>query len=341
MLRLTSRRFQATRAFAFALVCVVGTLAFAEGFPKRATRSRANDGPTVEEFMQRTTPPASFFARRPAPSKDNPPSIEDIPLDQLQGQHADRARAILSKPVAFHKGRRELFPCEPSLLKWLIDHPEVVCEYWKELGITVADMKREKDEYVCREETGSTVRFSVVCDRPGLRICYCIGESPAGILPMKLRAELVIVHRYQFETFEGAGTYVSQQLDGFASASGPTLKLAMKLAPGHSTEMVHACVQEMKLFFSVMSRLMQTRPGWSLEKLPAIAQRTECAQSEELATILKGIPDKLALSRFPPLPESIEKEAPTVLVPKDSPATSPATEPGSMKLASESSPAMK
>lgn len=219
-----------------------------------------------------------------------PPDISDIPLDSLTGKHRDRTIEILTKPVSWIEGRKEMFPCHQELLEWLIDHPDAVGEYWKQLGISVIDVERTDDGYVCHDPSGSTVYFHVVADQPNMRVCYCVGESPAGILPFKMRAELVIVHRFTFEEVNGAGTYISQKLDGFATAAGPTLKLAMKLAPGQAEQMVDSCVQEMKVFFSVMCRLMQLRPQWSLEKMQVAAKSIPEDEKKDLEAILMTLP---------------------------------------------------
>jgi hypothetical protein len=203
--------------------------------------------------------------------KRPPPDISQLPLDTLEGPHRQRALEIMTKPVSWYDGRQEMFPCDQQLLDWLIRHPDVVGEYWKAAGISITDVKRIPGGYLCEDPSGSTVHFHVVCDQPNLRICYCVGEAPAGVLPVKMRAELVIVHQFHFEEYPGAGTYVSQQLDGFATA-------------------VELCVQEMKTYFSVMCRLMQIRPHWSIEKLPLVAQAIEPQDRTELEGILKTLP---------------------------------------------------
>ena len=65
-------------------------------------------------------------------------------------------------------------------------------EDWKQLGISIIDVERTEDGYVCHDPSGSVVYFHVVADQPNMRVCYCVGESPAGVLPFKMRAELVI-----------------------------------------------------------------------------------------------------------------------------------------------------
>lgn len=218
------------------------------------------------------------------------PDLDGVPLDEIAGPHRERVLHILRRPVAAYRGPREMFPCHPELLEWLIRHPVAVGDYWKQMGMTLAEVDAAPGGFVCRDDFGAVVHFFPVLEKPNLRVAYCVGESPAGVLPVKMRAEMVVVHRYRFEHYEGAGDYVVQQLDGYASASGVTLKMAMKVAPVQAENMVEACVQEIKVFFSVMSRLMQLRPQWSLEKLPAVAQRLSEAEAEELERLLRSLP---------------------------------------------------
>lgn len=232
------------------------------------------------------------------PVLDNTPSeslsVADfqkpIPLGEIRGPHADRVVKILQKPVARYRGSPEMFPCHPELLEWLIRHPATVGDYWKELGMELVEVEPAGGGFVCRDSAGAVVHFHLACEKPGLRVVYCVGEAPCGILPLKMRAEMVVVHRYRFETYEGAGAYVVQQLEGFATASGVTLKMVMRLAPGQSERMVQSCVEELKVFFSVMCRLMQLRPHWSLEKLPAAAARLNESERADLETILRSLP---------------------------------------------------
>lgn len=244
--------------------------------------------PVVVSDQDSASPP-KFFARFRR-EREVTPDLTQLPTELFTGPHRDRAIEILNKPVTFLSGREEMFPCHQQLLEWLVAHPQSVGEYWKELGISITDVELCDGGYVCRDPSGTVVHFYVVCDQPNLRVCYCIGEAPAVLVPMKMRAELVIVHRFRFQEYPGAGTYVVQQLDGFASANGPTLKLAMKLAPGQAEQMVDACVREMKVFFSVMCRLMQLRPEWSLEKLPQATHQLGAEDRQELEGILRSLP---------------------------------------------------
>jgi hypothetical protein len=278
---------------------ILGVVLVAGPAPAGDMAHMPDDPSTVEN-----APPPERMIVRPKREKKTPPDTSTIPFDKIEGPHRDRVIEILQKPVSWHAGRREMFPCHEKLLHWLIDHPDTVCEYWKQLGIFVTDVEPIEGGYLCRDQAGATVHFYVACSEPNLRICYCIGEAPAGIIPFKMRAELVIVHRYQFQEFTGAGTYVVQQLDGFASATGPTLKLAMKLAPGHAEHMVNTCVQEMKLFFSVMCRLMQVRPEWSKEKWPAVAHTVPAPERPEIEAILGSLPSKSTASFLQRNPEA-------------------------------------
>lgn len=244
-------------------------------------------GETFPAPLDQPEPPMAATTRF---AKRIPPDVSQIPFDKIVGPHRDRVIEILQKPVSWSTGRQEMFPCDRSLLEWMIDHPQVAGEFWKKLGISITDVELIDGGYICRDPSGAKVTFHVACDEPNLRICYCIGEAPAGVIPVKMHAELVIVHQFDFKEFAGAGTYVVQRLDGFATATGPALKLAMKLAPGQAERMVESCVQEMKVFFSVMCRLIQLRPHWSLEQLPALAATMTTQQKDELEMILKALP---------------------------------------------------
>jgi hypothetical protein len=213
-----------------------------------------------------------------------------LPLEKIAGPHRERILEILDKPLFYRRSRVEAFPCDPDLLEWLINHPTMVSEYWRRLGLQVNPVAELEDGYECRENDNLTVRFHVAYQSAEMRILYCIGEAKRPPLPGKHKAEMVLVHRYRFSRSPDGMYYVVQQVDGYVSAKGPTLKFVMKVADSTCEQVIDRCLEDMMIYFSVLCRIVQLRPHWALATLEEIRKQGPIKDDRELAIILQSLP---------------------------------------------------
>lgn len=218
-------------------------------------------------------------------------ALKRIPLEQIAGPHRDRVVEILKKPLVFRQSRVQVFPINIDLLEWLVDHPAVVAEYWKQLGLEVSDVELLENGYCCRDGERAKVTFHVVIDSPELRMLYCIGEARHPLLPAPLVAELVMVQHYRVHRQTEGRSVIVQQMEGFATARGPALKLAMKLGKSTAQRAVDQCLEEMTIYFSVIGRIMEVRPEWSIGVLAQARPKYPNADFARLETILRKLPD--------------------------------------------------
>lgn len=218
-------------------------------------------------------------------------SVSKLPLEQFAGPHGARTKEILERPLVYRRGPIEVIACQPELLEYLVDHPAVAADYWKRLGLEVSEVESIPDGFRCRDGKRSSVSFHVVFASEELRVLYCIGEAKQPLLPAPLRAELVIVQRFRIARRADGRCYLVQQLEGFASAKGPALKAAMKLGKSVSQQVVDQCLQEMTIYFTVISRVMEIRPKWSLAGIAAIAGKRSGEDLARLESILRSLPD--------------------------------------------------
>lgn len=225
-----------------------------------------------------------------------------FPMAGIEGPHAPRVREIVEKPILYRRGPLEVIPCPPGLLEWLVKNPDLVAEYWKELGAQVSEIETTEDGYIARDSDRLLITFHVLVEQPDLRVVYCLGEARRPPLPGSMKAELVIVQRYKYMTRPDGRHFVVQQLEGFAGARGPALKAIMKLAKPTSERLVDGCLQEMSVYFSVVSRLMEVRPKWAIATADRLAAARPSALGEyrALQEILRTVPDHPARERLTP-----------------------------------------
>ncbi len=71
---------------------------------------------------------------------------------------------------------------------------------------------------------------------------------------------MVVVHRCRFLMHPTQGYLAAHQVEGYVSAEGPAVKAVMKLGQGVAERMVDDALQELMLFFSLLSRVNSLQP---------------------------------------------------------------------------------
>lgn len=213
-----------------------------------------------------------------------------LPLDALAGPHRAAAREVLDHAVLYRRGSVEVFPCEPRLLDWLIEHPVTVAQLWRQLGIAVCPVETAADGFVCRHEDRAVIRFHTVFRGEQLRIVYCVAEVRRPLSRTPLVVQFVLVHRLRFSRQPNGQYYAIQQLEGFAAADGPTLQAVMKLGRAAWGTGLDRGLGELSVYFAAICRVLQHRPQWGLATLARLSDRVTQSEVAELERLLRELP---------------------------------------------------
>lgn len=244
--------------------------------------------------------------------------LTKLPIQELTGPHADRARHILKQPVLRRSRPPEVFACDPVLLEWLFSHPIWATELWRAMGVPISSLSRVGDGYECREDN-ALARIHVVHQSPGIRVIYCYGEAKRPPLPGKLRAEMVVVQRYAYSKMTDGQYHAVQQLEAFAYAEGAALKAIMKLTRGACEQVVDRCLQDMTIYFALLARVLQLQPAWALENIERVRATMPEAETREIAAMVARNPGRRATSNSGELAEKLLKPATTIAEPMGRP----------------------
>lgn len=225
-----------------------------------------------------------------------------VPTDLIRGPLGKRVKQILEKPAVFCRTPIEFFPAEPKLYEWLLEHPLWVTELWQQLGLEVAPVEQLENGYRISDPERGSIEFHVVATQPEMRLIYCIAQTNRGLIPGKLRAEMVIVQRYRFLRRPDGDYLLAQRLEGFVTADTTTLKAVMKLAPSSSERVAQQCLEEMMIYFSMMCRIIQVQPDWALTAVaklqPTYAESDRQSFCELVSQLAASDPQELLPAAF-------------------------------------------
>src|SRR5262245_13875719 len=63
-----------------------------------------------------------------------------LPIDDMPAGARDKVRKIVEHPTLYAHGPSEMFPCDPTIYHWLLDHPDRAVAAWHKLGAQCLDI---------------------------------------------------------------------------------------------------------------------------------------------------------------------------------------------------------
>ena len=224
---------------------------------------------------------AALAATQAIAASDNPPSVT-TPVPQLPGIRQslpsvrvfpllpyqelpvvlqEKVRRLVAQPTLSANGPVQIFPGNPLVYTWLLDHPDRVVLMWRRLGARCLEITNRGDGWFgWTDHDGTDIRWQTALARDGLRVWYAEGSSrPMAWLPtIPFRAVVVLRSATVKDNLRGdrlrqeAALYV--QTDSKAA-----ILLARMLGPS-APRMAEQCMTQLEIFFSGIA--------WYLERYP-------------------------------------------------------------------------
>lgn len=209
-------------------------------------------------------------------NSEPPKKPTEIPFDRIDPRYREIVRRVVRRPIVYRRSKAEVFPCSPRLLDALIDHPEVVNEYWRTLGVELLPIERNRDAFHVRQDEFAGVKFRVVHTDPQIRVILCEAEVRKPPL-FRLGGECVLIHHCKFMPSGEDDHLAAHQTECWVSADGPAVKTAMRLARGSVERAIDDGLEELMMYFSLLSRMIRARPEWAQESQLEVRKKVPAA----------------------------------------------------------------
>src|SRR5690606_18100950 len=72
-------------------------------------------------------------------------AIGSIPVEQLAAAARQKVMAVTSQTAIYRRLPTVVFECDPTLYRFLVDHPDLVVNIWEVLGISQVSLRRTGD----------------------------------------------------------------------------------------------------------------------------------------------------------------------------------------------------
>jgi hypothetical protein len=194
-------------------------------------------------------------------------AVRAIPWKQLSHGEQRMVQYIVQNATLYRRMPTRVIDCDPSVFNFLGQHPEVVTELWKMMGVCNLDLERiGPDTYRATDAAGTsgTMRHLATTwreDAQNLALIYCEGTYQGAPLPREVTARSVLLLRSGSTVETNGRPYVTARLDSFILVDRLGAELVAKtIQPLLVKTADHNFVETMK-FVSTFSQTAEKNPA--------------------------------------------------------------------------------
>jgi len=193
-------------------------------------------------------------------------------LDDLPAEVQQRVRSVVEQPTVAARGPMEVFTCQPSMYRWLLDHPDQAVRLWRRLGAKCLDIQDMGAGRFGWKEGVSEVHWDVVQDNPHQRVWYAEGQVKPGLLIPAVPFKAVMVLDY-FDGKDGSGKpAVRHQMQLILHTDSKAVALATKLMGDSAPKSAERFLAQLQMFYAAMAWFLDQHPDKADKMFAALQQ---------------------------------------------------------------------
>lgn len=204
-------------------------------------------------------------------------AAQAIPWHVLSGPRKEAVHRVVSDASLFRRLPTRVIDCDPEVFDHLANHPEIVVETWRLMGISKVDLRRTgPTTFVATDAAGGRGSIQVLhqeqlADGSSQVLAYAKGVYQAPPMPRSITATTVLNMRAQKRHAANGRTHITTDLDAFIRLDRAGAELVLRtLQPIVNRTADHNFVETMK-FVSLFSHTAERNP----DGMVRMAQRLE------------------------------------------------------------------
>jgi hypothetical protein len=202
-----------------------------------------------------------------------------VPVEALTGEARERVRAVVEHPTLATTGPVEIFNCQPTTYRWLVDHPDQGVRLWRCLGAKCTEIvDRGNGCFGWQDGEGSEVHWQTVLRSSRQRVWYAEGSVRPGFLLPTISVQAVVVLEFTEGTDPKGKSAVRHQMSLVLHTDSQAATLATRLIGASAPRMAEQYVGQMEMFFGALAWYLDQHPergSYLLDKIahPGATQR--------------------------------------------------------------------
>jgi hypothetical protein len=235
--------------------------------------------------------PVAFADSAPSSSRaDSNDAIRAIPWRQIDPQYRDAAQKVVNNASIYRRLPTRVIDCDPEIFTFLLQHPEVVIDVWRVMGISqVALQKLPNGDYQGADGAGTvgTVRFLYADWKPGaqnMAVIHADGSYDGKPFLHPLKAQSVMLLRSGAIRETNGRHYITVRIDSFVKIEQMGIELVAKTVQPWISKTADRNFIETLSFVSNFSRTAEKNPD-GMKRLATRLNAVDQPTRDELVTI--------------------------------------------------------
>lgn len=156
-------------------------------------------------------------------------AIRAIPFGKLDKSAQAKARRVLADTTVFRRLPLQSIECDADFYRYLVEHPDVVVETWRAMGISEVALSRDEDDmYTADDSAGTVGKLQFLYKGNGLHILYGEGKYAGQLFAREIRGSCLLVLKSSFSTGENGESLVTCRMDAFVSVENIGIEVLAK-----------------------------------------------------------------------------------------------------------------
>jgi hypothetical protein len=216
-------------------------------------------------------------------------AVRAIPWRQIPAEHRRAARYIVKNASIYRRLPTRVIDCDPDMFNFLLQHPEVVIDVWRVMGISQVTLQRLADgAYRGSDNAGTTgtVRFLFSNwgqDAQNLAVVLADGTYEGRPFVTPLKARTIILLRSGAVRETNGRHYVTVRVDSFVRIEQMGVELVAKTAQPWISKTADRNFIETLTFVSNFSRTAEKNPQGMQRLATRLASIDEPTRKELVA----------------------------------------------------------
>jgi hypothetical protein len=193
-------------------------------------------------------------------------AIRAIPWQKLGPNEQRLARAIVNEAAIYRRLPTRIIDCNPAMFTFLVQHPEVVADVWRVMGVSRVKLDKLGDgAYRGTDGLGTTgtVRFLMSewgNDAQNTALVLADGAYEGRPFVMPLRAKTIVLMRSSAVKERNGRYYVTVRADAFVHVEQVAVEIAAKTVQPWVNATADRNLIETLSFVSNFSRTAEKNP---------------------------------------------------------------------------------
>ena len=149
-----------------------------------------------------------------------------IPYDKMDVGARAKVDWVLARTSVFRRLPVRVIPCDPDLYVFLIQHPDVVANVWRVLGVSRMIMQQTgADTFRVNDGAGTQGTVEFLFRSQDTQVVYVDGSYSGPPLPKAIEGRCLLILRSGYVEESNGRSYITTRLDAFVSVEPGAVEL--------------------------------------------------------------------------------------------------------------------